>query len=76
MPAVDWKFGLPSSSFHYYKKSNDEATYSPLFIHCLLQHNFSSNNGNLHELMLINIIIYKLNIQYKYNIHHLVHPNI
>jgi len=76
VPAVDWKFGLPSSSFHYYKKSNDEATYSPLSIHCLPQHNYSSNNGNLLELMLINIIIYKLIIQNEYDINPLVHPNI
>jgi len=39
-------------------------TYSSLCIHCLSQHNYCNNNGNLHELMSINFT----NLLIKYSI--------
>jgi hypothetical protein len=72
VPGFDWKLGLSSSSSYYYIKLKGEAIYTSTCLLSLSQHNYSSNNGNLLDLIFSNVADFSVN----YGVHSLVHPDV
>jgi hypothetical protein len=70
VPGFGWKLGLSSSSSYYYIKLKGEAIHTSTCLLGLSQHNYSSNNGNLLDLIFSNVTDFSINYDVHPDVYH------